>query len=343
MIIKPRKLKRGDVIGIIAPSGGLSALVPHRLDAAKKNLEKLGFKVRLFPTTRMNFEGKAGTKKQRIKDIHDAFKDSNVKAIMCAIGGLSNNEIIPSLNYELIRKNPKIFIGYSDNTLLHYAFQKKAGILTFYGPCAITQFGEYPDVLKYTKESFIKILIDIEYPIRIKPSDAWTDEILDWFEKKNRERSRKLKKNEGYTWLRKGKAKGKIVGGCLYSILQLVGTDYDLDYSDKILFIELPEGQDFMRGEPIEYVESQILDLKNKGILKKIKGLIVGRPYKYIKEDEKRFKKALIESTAEYGFPILYGVDIGHTDPMMTLPLGVDITMDSENDFFRIDEAYLEQ
>jgi len=339
MLVKPKKLEIGDTIGIIAPSGSLASLVPHRLENAKKNLEKLGFKVKLFPTTKLNDNGKAGTVDERIKDIHDAFLDKEIKAIICAIGGISNNQLISKINYDIIKENPKIFVGYSDNTILHYAFQKKAKLVTFYGPCAITQFGEFPEVLDYTKDSFMNTLVKGEIPGKINPSEEWTEELLDWFQKLDLTRARKFKKNENFKWLKPGKAKANIVGGCLYSIASLIGSDIELDYTDKILFIETPEGQDFSKGEPIPYLEAQIVDLKNKGIFNKIKGLIIGRPFGHSNEGKKEFEEVIKEHLKEYDFPILMNVDIGHTDPMITLPLGVEVSLDSEKNLFSIDES----
>ncbi|GBE19970.1 MAG TPA: LD-carboxypeptidase [Candidatus Pacearchaeota archaeon] len=339
MLTKPNKLEIGDTIGIIAPSGSLASLVPHRLEAAKKNLENLGFKVKLFPTTKLNDNGNAGTIGERIKDIHDAFLDKKVKAIICATGGISNNQLISKIDYNIIKENPKIFVGYSDTTILHYAFQKKAELVTFYGPCAITQFGEFPDVLEYTKNSFINTLVEGRTLGKIEPSEEWTSELLDWFQKLDLTRSRKLGKNSGYKWLKPGSAKANIVGGCLHSIAYLIGTDIDLDYTDKILFIETPEGKDFTKGEPIPYVEAQIVDLKNKGIFNKIKGLIVGRPFGYSDEEKTQFEEIIKEHLKEYNFPILINVDIGHTDPIITLPLGVNVTINSEENTFSIDES----
>lgn len=338
-MIKPKRLEKGNTIAIIAPSGGLSALFPHRLNNAKLALERLGFKIKLYPTTQKFNNGKAGTKDERIKDILDAFKDKKVKAIICAIGGICNNELLNDIDYEIIKQNPKIFIGYSDNTLLHYAFFKKAKLITFYGPCAITQFAEYPKLLSYTKNHFLKALIKNKPLGKIMPSKFWTDELLDWSQKLDLTRARKLNKNEGYIWLKNGKISGDIVGGCLYSLLQLKGTDFDIDYTNKILFIETPEGQDFTKGEPLPYVESQIVDLKNAGVLGSIKGLIIGRPFGYSNEDKEKLKKVILEHTKEYDFPILFNVDIGHTDPMITLPLNIKVSLDSEENIFSIEES----
>ncbi|MBM3199490.1 LD-carboxypeptidase [Candidatus Woesearchaeota archaeon] len=337
-MIKPKKLSKGDTIAIIAPSGGLGGLFPHRVDNGIKALIDLGFKVKEYPTIRNFKDGKSGTEQERIKDLHDAFKDKIVKAIVCNIGGLSANSILDKIDYNLIKKNPKIFCGYSDITLLHLAFLKKVKLVTFYGPCLMTQFGEYPKPLPYTTQYFLKALFGGNIG-KIAASETWTDEFLDWGQKKDLERPRRLVSNkEGFIWLQRGKVTGKIIGGCLYSLLQLKGTEYDVDYKDKILFIETPEGQSFAKGEPLAYVDTQIMDLRNAGVFDKIKGLIIGKGFGYTEEEREKFKQIVVHHTKDYEFPVLFNVNIGHTDPMITLPLNVKISLDSEKDMFRIDE-----
>ncbi len=338
-MIKPKTLKKGDTIAVIAPSSGLAKLFPHRINNAKKALEKLGFRVKLFPTVLKFENGKAGFAAERITDIHNAFKDENVKAIICAIGGLSANEILNKLDYNLIKKNPKIFCGYSDITLLHYAIHKKSNLVTFYGPCAMTQFGEYPEPQKYTVDFFLKAVASGQPIGRVVPSKEWTDEVLDWSTEQDLKRPRKLLSNQGHIWLREGKAEGKIVGGCLYSLLQLKGTEYEIDYNHKILFIEVPEGEDFTKGTPLSYVDSQLTDLRNARVFDKIKGCIVGMPFGYNEDERNKFRSLIEEHTREYNFPVLFNVNFGHADPIITIPIGVKATLDSNDNFFSIDES----
>ena len=338
-MIKPEKLEKGDTIAVIAPSSGLAKLFPHRINNAKKALEKLGFHVKFFPTVSKFEGGKAGSTADRITDIRNAFLDKDIKAIICAIGGLSANELLNKLDYDLIKNNPKIFCGYSDITLLHYALQKKSNLVTFYGPCAMTQFGEYPEPLQYTIDFFLKAVAS-EQPIgKVVSSKEWTDKVLDWGTKQDLKRPRKLLPNPGHIWLKGGKAQGKIVGGCLYSLLQLKGTEYDVDYGNKILFIEVPEGEDFTKGTPLSYVDSQLMDLRNANVFNKIKGFIVGISFGYSEDERNKFKLLIEEHTRDYNFPVLFNVNIGHADPIITIPLGVTVTLDSYNNFFLIDES----
>src|SRR3989344_835498 len=202
-LIKPQILKKGDIIGIIAPSAGLAAIFPHRLDNAIKFFESQGYKVKEFSCTRKNNGWESAPAEERAKDIMDAFLDKKVKAIICEIGGNAINKTLKYLNFKSIKKNPKIFCGYSDISVLHYALNKKCKMVTFYGPCVMTQFGEYPQPLAYTLEHFYKAVVKGNINT-VKPSEKWTDEILDWGKKKDLERPRVLRKNEGFEWLKHG-------------------------------------------------------------------------------------------------------------------------------------------
>jgi muramoyltetrapeptide carboxypeptidase len=126
------------------------------------------------------------------------------------------------------------------------------------------------------------------------------------------------------------------LGGCLHSITHLIGTEYWPDHHNKILFFELPEGEDISKGEPLAEVDAQLADLEIAGIFKEIKGLIVGRPFKYSDEENKKLKEVILENTKDYDFPILYGADFGHTDPQITIPLGCISEIDSEKNKFKI-------
>ncbi len=333
-LIKPRRLEKGNTIGIIAPSAGLAALVPHRLDNAINFLKKEGYNIKEFPTSRKNNGWESAPAKERAKDLMDAFLDKEIKAIICEIGGDTANKILKYLDFDKIRENPKIFCGYSDISILHYAIYEKSGLVTFYGPCAMTQFAEFPKPLEYTLEYFHKA-ISGESIGEIKPSEKWTEELLNWFEKKDLERSRNMNKNKGFEWLKKGHAKGEIIGGCLSSIVHLLGTEYWPNHKDKILFIETPEGEEFDKGESLPNVDAFLADLNNSKVFSEINGLIVGRPFKYSGEDVEKFKEIILDNTKEYDFPILYGVDIGHTDPQITIPLGTNVEIDSEKNLFR--------
>jgi len=342
-MIKPKKLEEGDRIAFVAPASGLAALVPHRLEIAKSYFEKRGYKVKIYPTVLKNKGFSSDLPKKRAKDINNAFSDPEVKMILCTIGGNSSHQILEYLNFDLIRKNPKIFCGYSDITSLHFAFHTQSNLITFYGPTAIAEFGEKINFERYTGEYFFKA-VGSNSPIgRIFPSKKWTDcKKANWLKKEDLKLKRKYHKNTGYEWLRKGKAKGKIIGGCITSIMHTKGTKYWPDFSNKILFLETPEGESFFKGESLANIDGYLADLRLLGIFKQIKGLIVGRGFGYTKEEREVLKKLILFNTRDFDFPILYGADIGHTDPKITIPLGVNVSLNSEKNLFSIDESGVE-
>lgn len=338
-LIKPVRLGKGNTIALISPSAGLPAIFPHRLDNAIKFLKSEGYKVKEFSATRKSKGWESAPARERAKNVMEAFLDKDVKAIICTIGGEVANQILEYLDFAKIRQNPKIFCGYSDISVLHYAIHTQSGLITFYGPAAMTQFGEHPKPLDHTVRHFYRAVASDGVIGKIEPSEKWTDELLDWSKKLDLERPRKLNKNKGYEWLRNGEAKGKIIGGCISSIIHLRGTKYWPDYKRKVLFWEIPEAQDFTKGEPLSSVDSYLADLRLSGVFDQISGMIVGRPFRYSKEDNEKLKEIILKRTEGYKFPILYGADIGHTDPQITVPLGLEARINSKDNTFEILES----
>ena len=147
-----------------------------------------------------------------------------------------------------------------------------------------------------------------------------------------------MKKNNGWRWLSKGRAEGPILGGCISSIGHLRGTKFWPDFSNAIFFWEIPEGENFFEGESLANIDSYLADLKNSGILSQIKGMIIGRPFRYNKKQIEGLFKIINIYIKDYKFPVLFGVDIGHTDPMITLPQGVRVLIDSSKNIFEFIE-----
>jgi muramoyltetrapeptide carboxypeptidase len=246
----------------------------------------------------------------------------------------------PLLDWKLIKKNPKIFLGYSDITVLHNAIYKKTGLITFYGPCVMPEFGEFPFMDKYNEAHLRKALVDGKIG-KIIPSEEWTDEFLDWFKKDDIKRRRSYTKNTGFEWWRKGKVSAEIFGGAIPSINHLAGTEYWNDYKGKILFIDLPEGNTPGVGISISDFDTYLADLYNLNVFKNIKGLVIGRPYAQSQGNLQKIKELVELYTKNTKYPILYGVDIGHTTPMITLPFGVKVLLDSEKNVFEVKESFI--
>ena len=199
----PARLNKGDAIGFVSPSAGLAPFAMHRIERAKAFFEQEGYRIIMAPHALSNTGYTSGSIDDRIKDLHWLFEHQDVRLIMATIGGNHCVQLLPYLDYELIKSHPKIFVGYSDMTILHYACITQAHLATYYGPCVMTQFGEYPTVFEYTYNSFQKTLVENHNTIthNIFPSIDWTDEILDWFAKTDLSRPRKRYSNFGYQFL----------------------------------------------------------------------------------------------------------------------------------------------
>jgi len=339
-LVKPKHLQKGDTIGLVSPAAPLAGLVFHRTEGGIKMLEKMGFNVELGKHALKVSGYTAGSPEERAEDINNFFKDDNIKAIISFIGGNHSNQTLEYLNFSLIKKNPKIFLGYSDATVLHFAFFTQANLVTFYGPAVLTQFAENPEIFSYTKEYFEKSLMSTKLIGKVAPSSEWTDETLDWFKKNDLVRPRNMKANKGWEWLKKGRAEGYILGGCITSMMHLRGTKYWPDFSGSILFWEVSESsEDIAKGRSVASVDACLTDLKISGLFDQIKGMIIGRPFGYISEQCEQLIEVIQKQTIGCDFPILFGADIGHTDPMLTIPLGTKVKLDSTKNIFEFSEA----
>ncbi|MDE2144874.1 MAG: LD-carboxypeptidase [Patescibacteria group bacterium] len=327
MIVPPR-IKKGEYVGFVSPSAGPAPLALHRVENAKRALEKLGYKVKIAPHALQSKGDVSGTPEERVSDMHEMFRDPEVKMIMCTIGGNDSNQLIGRLDYDLIRKNPKIFVGYSDITVLHYAIGSQAGLSTYYGPCAMTQFAEYPEILKYTLDYFNREVSAemTDEPYQLMASATWTDEFLNWFEKKDLELARKLKPNSGYEWLREGVAEGPAIGGAILSVNHLAGTKYWRDPRRSIFFLDILK-EDGLLNE--NAVGSLLTDLENLGVFADINGLIVSKPAGFSEEETKRLKDTILSRFRDKKCPIAFNVNIGHADPIATIRYGRKLRLDS--------------
>ncbi|MEK7518151.1 MAG: S66 peptidase family protein [Patescibacteria group bacterium] len=341
-LLKPERLKGGDTIMLISPGSGLAGVdsLRHRADNGKVALERMGFKVVEGIHSRVVGE-RAGTAEERASDIHEGLINSEVKAFISMIGGYNVcAEVLPHLDYELVKKNPKIFMGYSDVTALLFGIYCKTGLITFYGPAVMTEFGDYPDVLPYTRKWMEKALTSTEPIGRIEPADEWTDEFLDWGKKLDLTRPREMQPSRGWEWLQQGKTKGKLLGGCIQSLAFLTENypEYLPDFSESIFFWESAEKKAGIGHAP-EEVLTDLQKIKEFGILNKMKGMIVGRPYKYNDTWHEDLKKLILDVVSDPSKPIVYNVEIGHTNPILTLPLGIHVTINSDENLFSVDEA----
>ena len=335
-MLKPRALKPGDTIGVISPSWGGAGLYPHRSEAARRQLQAMGFELR-FARHALNTQGYVSdTPEHRASDVHELFADPQVTAIVAAVGGDHSCQLLPLLDFDLIRAHPKVFMGYSDVTVLNVALWQQTGLITFNGPTLLTDFGEHPRMLEYTERWFRKLLCSAEVPGVLEPASAWTEEFLDWGSKADLARARELTASAGWTWLKpgRGRAEGRLIGGCIESLQHLRGTRFWPDFSGAILFLETSEE----KPTPAT-VDGILMDYENMGVLSQLNGLLVGRPMLYTDEEKRALREVLLERTRAFDFPIVSDMDFGHTAPQLTLPIGVRARLDADTQRLELLEA----
>lgn len=309
--IIPARLKRGDKVMVIAPARGVRIIGCDVRDIARSRLENLGLRVVFSPNAtdeNWDYMGSSSIEK-RVADIHTAFSDNSVKGIMTIIGGANSNQLLKYLDYDLIKKNPKIFCGFSDITALENAIYAKTGLITYYGP-HFSSLG-MKHGCDYTFEHFVKMLIT-DGKDDISPSTVWSDDL--WFLDQEK---REFEANEGYWNIHNGKATGTIIGGNLGTFNLLLGSAYRPEFcKDTILFIEDTESCS------LPEFERNLQALIYQPDFKNVKALVIGRFQKGSKVTREGLDFILNTKQELKNMPILANVDFGHSAPLLTIPLG---------------------
>ena len=322
--IVPQTLKAGDEVRIVAPARGLRLIGQDSRDIARARFEEMGLKVTFGKnTTDENFDmmGSSSIEK-RIADIHEAFADPKVKAVFTVIGGSNSNQLLPYLDYELIRNNPKIFCGFSDITALLNAIYAQTGLVTFSGP-HFSSLGMIKGC-EYTIENLKKMIIG-EGKNEIKPSPEWSDDL--WFFDQEK---RSFIKNEGWWVIRSGSAEGKIIGGNLGTFDLLLGTPYRPVFeADTILFIE----DCFTSGGDAGAFERNLQALMYQEDFKNVRALVIGR-FQKASEVSREKLEFILDKPQLKNLPIIANVDFGHTTPLLTLPIGGSARITPRNEIF---------
>lgn len=334
-MLRPRALRPGSTIGVVAPSWCGPAAAPHRVQRGEAFLEEaFGFRVVRAPHLFECRGWTAGAPEQRAQDLMGFFTDPRIDGIWAAIGGDHACHLLPHLDWSRIAENPKVFIGYSDITVLNLAIWTMTGMVTFNGPALMDELAEYPSPPEYAVRSLRRVLTEPSPPGAIEPATTWTEERLDWVTRADLTRGRAYQPSPGWTWLRDGSAEGVLVGGCLQSLQHLRGTPYlprAADLAGAILFWEISEEQ----PSP-EWVDAVLQDYENMGILAQLGGMLVGRPYGYSEQDKALLRAVVLERTRRHSFPVVTDMDFGHTAPQMTLPVGCRARVDSGSRAFAI-------
>ena len=327
--IKPPKLVPQDSVGIVSPASAFFTIHEPALQRGVAHLEKAGLHVQLAPHTLDQRQHLNPPVQHRAEDLNQMFADPEIKAIFCLSGGSGVNAVLPLLDWEQIERSPKIVMGYSAITALLIGLYTKVDLVTFHGPMILNGFSEYPQPFAYTWQSLEQMLFKAEPVGTLKPPAQWTDAYT------SEDQPRTMKTNPGWRWLRAGKASGPLIGGNLSVMLTLVGTPYWAPLRGAILCVEeVNFGSGLLRK-----IDESLAQCQQMGLFDQISGLVIGKVNELSEEEEKLFESLILEYTADSDLPILTGADFGHTAPQLTLPIGIQASLDSQQDRFSIDEA----
>jgi muramoyltetrapeptide carboxypeptidase LdcA involved in peptidoglycan recycling len=341
-MIKPERLKAGDQIAAVTPSWGGPGAVPWVYDLGKRQIEDaLSLKVIDMPHTRRDPQWLYRNPKARADDLVQAFADSSIKAIFSTVGGDESIRILPHLDLDIIKDNPKIFLGFSDLTTIHMACYQ-AGLSSFYGPSVMVEFAEIGGILPYTVESIKRTLFSRDPIGELSASmSGWTAEFPEWAPE-NHNKKRKLEAPMPWKVLQgSGTVSGHLLGGCFETLEFLKGTDYwpSLDqWEGAVLFVESYDAPSTV------YCEHWLRNYGSQGILQRIKGILFGRPggSQHSEQDFEKYDAAFLKIAHEFGLtdlPILSRMDFGHTDPKLILPYGITAEIGCDDASIRINES----
>jgi muramoyltetrapeptide carboxypeptidase len=293
-MLKAKKLKKGDTIGIVAPA---NFTVREKVNYGCKELEKLGFKVKLGKSCSAKWFSFSGNDDLRANDINEMFADKNIDAVLCARGGYGCIRILDKICFDIVKNNPKLFIGFSDITSLHIAINKFAGLATVHGPMLTSNIADNFD--STTKQSFVNVITGKTEYLSNPPG-------------------------EKIIMLKYGKAAGQIIGGTLSLVISSLGTDYEIDTKHKLFFLE----------ELNEYtyrIDKMLNQLKMAGKFNDCCGVILGDFKNCNKEKTEDFSLPDVFENIFVDFekPVIYNIKSGHCCPMISIPFGVECELNA--------------
>jgi muramoyltetrapeptide carboxypeptidase len=310
-LLKPKRLKEGDTVGLVLPAS--LSFEAGDIARAKEQLEAIGFQVKVGQHAYARQASFAGTDRQRAADLNAMFADPAINGISCFTGGWGTPRILPYLDYELIRKNPKVLIGYSDITALINSVQMKTGLVTFHGPVADSRMEPY------TLGNFRRVVMSAE-PIGTLANPPKRDEDL-------------INREHRVVTIRGGRAKGRIVGGNLTLIASTMGTPYEIDTNGALLFLEDVD-------EKLYRVDRMLTQLWLAGKFEKIAGFAFGRCTECPAGGPSlSLGEILEERFGALGVPAISGLAFGHIEKKLTLPLGLEGTLDADAGTLTIAES----
>ena len=329
-LVTPPRLARGDRLAAVTLSWGGPGRYPDRYAAGKRQLEEtFGVSVVEMPHALAEVEAVAADPRGRAADLMAAFADPCVAGIVSTIGGDDSIRLLPYLDLDVIAANPKPFLGYSDTTITHLACHA-AGLVSYYGPSVLAGFDETGGIPAYVEQGVRASLFDPEPSLRWpENADGWMVEELDWGRPANQTRPRRRHPSTGWRWLHgEGVAEGPLMVGCMEVLDWLRGTRWWPELDGRVLAIETSE-----EAPPPVAVTYFLRTLAATGELSRLAALLVGRPggASLPIEDHQRYDEAVlavVRDEQQLNLPVVTGLDFGHTAPVWTLPIGLPVRVD---------------
>lgn len=311
----PGKLKPGDEVRVVSPSLSLSIISKECRDIAVGRLESMGLKVTFGAHAEETDEFGSSSIQSRVGDLHDAFRDPNVRAVLATIGGWNANQLLNHIDFGLIKANSKVFCGFSDITALSNAIFAKTGLVTYSGP-HFSSFGMSKG-FDYTLEQFKRCVLR-PGRFRIAPSEQWSDDR--WY--KDQE-TRDFVKNDGYLVINEGSAKGRLLGGNLCTFNLLHGTQFMPKLKNSILLVEDDD------ASSAALFDRDLQSLIHQKGFDGVKGIIIGRFQKASNVSDDTLIKIIKSKKELDGLPVIANVNCSHTTPIATFPIGGTAKMEA--------------
>lgn len=328
-MLRPPRLRPGARLAALTASWGGPAELPSRYEVGVRQLEE-GFDVEVveLPGTRRSAAELAADPAGRAADVHAALTDPTIDGLISTIGGDDAIRVVPHLDLELIAAHPKVLLGYSDTTLLHLAWQR-AGVVSFYGPAIMSGFGENGGLHRYLADGVRRTLFEDGPTPWPENHDGWTVEFVDWADLAAQRHPRPLRRTTGWRWWQvQETVTGRSVVACFESLEFARGTAWWPDLDGAVLVLETSEEQ-----PPPEALHRFVRVLDAMGELAGLRAIVLARPggAELDPLDHPAYDRALLDGLTEAGrqdLLVVTGVDVGHTDPMWTLPIGVPMRLD---------------
>lgn len=328
--MKAKKPGSSPVIGVFSSSSPISATVPVRYERGVAYLRSKGCKVINGQLYGKQDHYRSGTIRERAEEFNALLHNDDVQILMAAIGGNNTNSILPYIDYDYLKTHPKIIVGYSDTTALLLAIYAKTGLTTFYGPAVASSFGELPPFVDWTYDSFRAMMAGVALPYSYEKPPFWTDEFINW----NQQDHSKEQRPNDWLCVHPGVCRGRLIGGNLNTMEGFFGTEY---------MPEIRQGDILLLEDSLKdacTIERSFSLLKLAGVFDKVGGIILGKHEKF---DDNRTGRApyeiLLEVLGEPKCPILADFDCCHTHPMLTLPIGCEVTLDAANKTVTLTES----